>query len=323
HPMLVLTAAHCLWSAQNGTWWGNLGLMQAFTSRTISGSGGEELNIAGVDVAANYQPLDGGSTGENDWGLIALSSPSSRPILKVAGPDERSLWKTGRSATVAGFGNIVQDGAASPTLKEIQSVPLLADSVCTAPDSYGTSFFVANMLCAGITQGGTGTCQGDSGGPLTVPADGGERRIIGVVSWGDGCAKPNKPTVYTRVAEAGLSTQINALAKSAAEALNFPGIHANSNVVGSGAKPVGCSAAQSAAKKAKAAVTKGNKKVKSTKKAAKKAKTKLKKAKGNKKAKAKKAVKKANQNAKKARKALTKAKSKAKSTASTATSTCS
>lgn len=323
HPMLVLTAAHCLWSAQNGNWWGNLGTMQAFTSRTLSETGGEELTIDGWGAAANYQPLDGGGSGENDWGLLALKSASSRPILKIAGPDERSLWRAGRSASVAGFGNIVQDGAASPTLKEIPSVPLLDDSVCTSTNSYGTAFFVANMLCAGFVAGGTGTCQGDSGGPLTVPADGGQRRIVGVVSWGDGCAKPNKPTVYARVGEPGLSTQINALAKDAAQAFNFPGVYADSNVVGSGAKPVGCAAAQSTATKAKAAVTKANKKVKSTKKAVTKAKAKLRKAKRKQKAKVRKAVKKANQKAKNARKGLTKAKASARTANTNATTTCS
>jgi len=323
HPMLVLTAAHCLWSGQNGAWWGDLGTMQAFTGRTLSETGGEQLNIAGWGAAENYQPLDAGGTGENDWGLIALSSPSSRPTLKIVGPDERTLWRAGRTGSVAGFGNIVQDGAASPTLKEIPSVPLLADSVCSAANSYGTDFFATNMLCAGMTQGGTGTCQGDSGGPLTVAADGGQRRIVGVVSWGDGCAKPNKPTVYTRVGEPGVSTQINALAKNAGEAFNFPGVNADTNVIGSGAKPQGCSAAQSAAKAAQAAANKAAKKGKAAKKAVTKAKKAVRKAKGSKKAKAKKKLKKAQKSAKKAKRALTKAKSKARGLSGQATSTCS
>lgn len=279
HPMLVLTAAHCLFDQTDQTWWFQKGTMQAFTGRTLSEIGGEELNLHTAAIAANYQGLS------NDWGFIALSSPSSRPVLKIAGPDEAAVWRAGRTALVAGFGNISQGGNASPVLKEL-SVPLLSDSVCGASGSYGTSYNPAVMLCSGIVAGGSGTCQGDSGGPLTVPVDGGARRIVGVVSWGDGCAKPNKPTVYARVAGSAVSAEINARAKGLAESLNFPGIYANSNVLGSGAKPVGCSAAQGGAAQAQAGVTaaisalkKAKKAVPRTRKAANKAKRAVKRAK--------------------------------------------
>lgn len=325
HPMIILTAAHCLVDSEGdrGSWDG------AITGRTQTGFGGERLEISGFGVAADYNP----DTNSNDYGILTLASPSARPTVKLAGADEGALWRPGRVAYVSGYGTISQGGAPSPVLKHL-GVPVLADSTCSAVTSYGSAFNAGTMLCAGYMGGGSDSCQGDSGGPLSAPVDGGGYRLVGVVSWGDGCAKPNFPGIYTRVAEPAVAAQVQALAKLAAEVLNFPGAYAGVSIIGSGAKPAGCGAAFSASSAANAAVgaaqgalsqarkkqAKSQKKVKQSHRKAKKFKKKAKRASGKRARKAKKKRKKAKKRLKKAKKRLKRSKKRLKSSkAQTAT----
>ena len=51
------------------------------------------------------------------------------------------------------------------------------------------------MICAGVTGGGKDASHKDSGGPLVVGS-----QLVGIVSWGIGCAKAEYPGVYSDVA---------------------------------------------------------------------------------------------------------------------------
>ncbi|OXB75934.1 UNVERIFIED_CONTAM: hypothetical protein H355_012902, partial [Colinus virginianus] len=84
------------------------------------------------------------------------------------------------------------------TLKEAL-VPLISTQRCNSSCMYAGEL-TARMLCAGYPQGKIDACQGDSGGAL-VCRDELAWRLVGIVSWGRGCARPNRPGVYTNVAQ--------------------------------------------------------------------------------------------------------------------------
>jgi secreted trypsin-like serine protease len=57
----------------------------------------------------------------------------------------------------------------------------------------------ASQICAGKYSGGKDTCQGDSGGGLIVIDEANKRQIVaGITSYGNGCARPRSPGIYTR-----------------------------------------------------------------------------------------------------------------------------
>lgn len=72
------------------------------------------------------------------------------------------------------------------------SVPVVARATC---DSDYDGEISNNMFCAAVAAGGKDSCSGDSGGPIVDPSG----TLVGVVSWGQGCAERGFPGVYTRL----------------------------------------------------------------------------------------------------------------------------
>lgn len=252
HPQIVITASHCFFE-DSGAPNPEILSVDVWLGRTDREAGGELHSAVEAWGHKGYVP-DANTTApsSNDVTLLTLATPSMLPRVQIAGPDERALWTPGRANFVSGWGHTSEGGESSPTLKEAL-VPIIDDGTCGGSGSYGATFAPSVMVCAGYMTGGTDSCQGDSGGPLQSPIDGGGYRLTGVVSWGDGCAQPNKPGVYTRIADDPLLPLIRdaipVIEKEEGFEPQFTGI----NVVGSGARPLGCAAAEGVASQAAAA----------------------------------------------------------------------
>ena len=101
--------------------------------------------------------------------------------------------------TIAGWGANREGGAQQRYMLKA-SVPFVSDSTCNSSSMYGGEVIAAEEICAGYAAGGVDTCQGDSGGPMFRRNASNAWVQVGIVSWGDGCARPNKPASTPRSA---------------------------------------------------------------------------------------------------------------------------
>ncbi|MEC4020274.1 S1 family peptidase [Streptomyces sp. H27-D2] len=179
---IVLTAAHCVDGSGPAT--------------DITATGGVvDLEDSKAVTAASTEVLQApGYNGKGkDWALIKLDKPLDLPTLKIAENDKLNEG----DFDIAGWGADKEGGEQQRYLLKAQ-VPFVDDAACQA--AYGDQLTPGEEICAGfMDEGGTDTCQGDSGGPMFRKDSYNKWIQVGIVSWGDGCARPGKPGVYTEV----------------------------------------------------------------------------------------------------------------------------
>jgi V8-like Glu-specific endopeptidase len=183
-PHWVLTAAHCL-STSDGT------VYTVYSGDTV-GVGSYNKNTTTIHsikkfyIHPNYNPV----TYDYDIGLVELNDAVDVPIVAY---DTSHPLTAGTQTMSAGWGTMDADVDDYPVNLQEAVVPIIDTSLCNSQSSYNGDI-TSNMICAGYMSGLRDTCQGDSGGPLIV-----NNTVVGIVSWGNGCAVPNYPGVYTKV----------------------------------------------------------------------------------------------------------------------------
>ncbi|MGE7434608.1 MULTISPECIES: S1 family peptidase [Kitasatospora] len=192
-PTKVVTAAHCFYDEHTGRRVDRPGLRVVAGRDDLTRRTGREIEVREVLVHPGYSY----ATNMQDVAVLTLAEaqPASAALDYVA-PGETEPYAPSTRAQVYGWGDTRGDGSYSNTLHGVD-VPIVPDEVCARayPGGPEGAFDARGMVCAGEERGGKDACQGDSGGPLLVGG-----RLAGLVSWGTGCADPNHPGVYTRLA---------------------------------------------------------------------------------------------------------------------------
>ncbi|XP_014359009.2 trypsin delta [Papilio machaon] len=181
----LLTAAHCLIKSHAS----ELSVRLGSSWKT---HGGEMYDVKHCFVHPRYAS----KTKSNDVGLVRLYAPLrfSARVLPIGLVAKETKLLADQPAIVSGWGKL-REGGPSATYLQSSTIKTIAMKLCRRSGLDRKSIDPASMFCAGsFSQPSPDACQGDSGGPIVQ-----DGVLIGVVSWGLGCARGNFPGVYTRL----------------------------------------------------------------------------------------------------------------------------
>ncbi|XP_036605601.1 polyserase-2-like [Trichosurus vulpecula] len=201
----VLSAAHCV--VEDGTlrppeeFAVYLGLYSQLNQ--LMQDHGQYRDITEILVPDNYTDAEFGS----DIALLHLSEPANLTefVQTICLPQANHRFPHGASCWATGWGDIHESiWLPAPQLLQELELEIIGPSTCqcffNSKDPFNSTIqLLPGMLCAGFKEGRKDTCQGDSGGPL-VCEEAGQWFLAGITSFGHGCARRNRPGIFTAVA---------------------------------------------------------------------------------------------------------------------------
>jgi len=135
----------------------------------------------------------------NDVALVKLTAPIpfSLDVQPICAPERNDQYAY-RKTSCSGWGTQSSGGACCPQTLRYVTMNITTNAYCNT--AYPRDNITADMICATDNTGSRDrdSCQGDSGGPLMVKESDGSFTLVGIVSWGIGCAS-GYPGVYSRV----------------------------------------------------------------------------------------------------------------------------
>ena len=199
----VLTAAHCV-SDRKSTKPLNLRVAVGLTALNHDSAQARDVESIAIHPAYDAHRF------EYDAALLRLAEPvdlTTAIPIRPAGPADTSLEMPGTDLTIIGWGStrphLPGRKAKNKSPKYAHSlrqttVTVIDDEQCLQAyhGKRVTPVAPAMMICA--AQPGRDSCTGDSGGPLFATTPDGFV-LVGIISWGVGCAAPDHPGVYTRI----------------------------------------------------------------------------------------------------------------------------
>ncbi|XP_053546861.1 acrosin [Bombina bombina] len=189
----VLTVAHCFKNQGNKIY----GWRMVFGAQILSRLGPETQirKITKLIIHEAFNPV----TMLNDIALLKADKPIKFNNYTQAAclPPVSININSMTDCYIAGWGVTSEDSYEAADILQEAQVDLIPTKRCNSTMWYNGAVYFSN-LCAGYEEGGIDACQGDSGGPLMCrPKIGSPFTVVGVTSWGSGCAQAQSPGIYT------------------------------------------------------------------------------------------------------------------------------
>ncbi|XP_063389902.1 trypsin-7-like [Cydia fagiglandana] len=130
-----------------------------------------------------------------DFQLVLLEKPvPTTPMSRPIAIGRLTDVIPGALVAVSGWGHTQYKKSAMQDHLRRVYVPVIPDEICKILPNVNYHNITDRMFCAGFLNGTKDSCQGDSGGPVIYNG-----KLIGLVSFGVGCALPDQPGVYSRI----------------------------------------------------------------------------------------------------------------------------
>nr|XP_033815218.1 acrosin-like isoform X2 [Geotrypetes seraphini] len=189
----IVTAAHCFNGQERKAY--KFRIVAGANQLSDLGSQAEILSIRQLIIHRDYNP----ETERNDIALVEMDRPITfnNYIQPACFPDSSIHISEMDWCYTSGWG-VTEEKSNEPAdvLQEgrVEIIPLQR---CNSSTWYNGAIGPYN-LCAGYEQGGIDSCQGDGGGPLMCKEKTSSLFfVVGITSWGRGCAQALSPGVYT------------------------------------------------------------------------------------------------------------------------------
>ncbi|KRF79514.1 trypsin delta [Drosophila virilis] len=180
---IIITAAHCLRNKQ-------IRILSIRAGSKYWKNGGQVVKVAEIKIHNAYYARKH----LHDIALMRLAKPIKLGYNAQMISFTSSVPRDGAKAFVTGWGLLKAKSRKRPSILQEVNLRIMNYKRCQRTNYGKNGYYISRqMICAALNS--HDACQGDSGGPLVS-----RKQLVGIVSWGKGCASKGFPGVYTNVA---------------------------------------------------------------------------------------------------------------------------